>query len=392
MHLLPEKQLIRFGAHSLFDEEEPGSATTRLDHENGIKPENHDDEGKNVKVIAASTVSGQGSSTCIERSRIGIGIAGWNITSISKSPIASDIESEALSTKLQDLACRRDSSLNVFNISLDGEEPTEEISVGIGRSKRLLLHPPEILFVKAYLKLEFGRSESDEKRYEIKFSPKDAIFSWAIAHQYLKSKNTSNNIEESKKSDRLISLLQTVDAKIWSEKAQYVAPKQVAEELQFDWTFSTPYLGSNTSTLVWEENKESGIEKHMRMLLDRSEPILMYEDVRLFEDDLHDNGHVQLTVKIRVMPKCFYVLMRFFLRVDHVLVRCRDVRFFHIFGKEAIYRDVVWREIRWKNMKAHNLPSEITAWRVNMCNDKLENIPKVPLPHGLCKFSSSRIK
>jgi type 2A phosphatase activator TIP41 len=61
-----------------------------------------------------------------------------------------------------------------------------------------------------------------------------------------------------------------------------------------------------------------------------------YADIPLFEDELHDNGTSALSVKIRVMPTFWLVLLRFFLRVDGVLIRLRDTRVFHKFGTDHI--------------------------------------------------------
>lgn len=55
--------------------------------------------------------------------------------------------------------------------------------------------------------------------------------------------------------------------------------------------------------------------------LKEKEKILFYQELMLYEDELHDNGIAQCTVKIRVMPTSFFVLLRFFLRVDNVMVR-----------------------------------------------------------------------
>lgn len=38
-------------------------------------------------------------------------------------------------------------------------------------------------------------------------------------------------------------------------------------------------------------------------MLQSRDPILFYDDVTLFEDELHDHGAVQLNVKVRVMPR-----------------------------------------------------------------------------------------
>jgi type 2A phosphatase activator TIP41 len=40
-----------------------------------------------------------------------------------------------------------------------------------------------------------------------------------------------------------------------------------------------------------------------RQMLQSRDPILFYDDITLYEDELHDHGAVQLNVKARVMPK-----------------------------------------------------------------------------------------
>jgi type 2A phosphatase activator TIP41 len=60
--------------------------------------------------------------------------------------------------------------------------------------------------------------------------------------------------------------------------------------------------------------------------MDQSAPILYFNDVRLYEDDLHDVGDTLASCKVRVMPSCLYVLYRNFVRVDGVMLRARDTR------------------------------------------------------------------
>lgn len=44
-------------------------------------------------------------------------------------------------------------------------------------------------------------------------------------------------------------------------------------------------------------------------------------------------------VRFRVMGDCFYILLRFYLRVDGVQVRIMDTRVFHEFGQDYIHRE-----------------------------------------------------
>ena len=59
------------------------------------------------------------------------------------------------------------------------------------------------------------------------------------------------------------------------------------------------------------------------------EQIKFFEEVLLFEDELHDHGVSSLSVKIRVMPSSFFLLWWFFLRIDGVLIRMNDTRLYH---------------------------------------------------------------
>jgi type 2A phosphatase activator TIP41 len=63
--------------------------------------------------------------------------------------------------------------------------------------------------------------------------------------------------------------------------------------------------------------------------LKEQERIYFYDDVILFEDELADNGTAMLSVKIRVMTSGFFILLRFFLRVDSVIIRMNDTRIYH---------------------------------------------------------------
>ena len=48
-----------------------------------------------------------------------------------------------------------------------------------------------------------------------------------------------------------------------------------------------------------------------RELLMRREPILFYDELDLYESELDDHGMCTLSIKLRVMPSCFYILMRY---------------------------------------------------------------------------------
>lgn len=63
-------------------------------------------------------------------------------------------------------------------------------------------------------------------------------------------------------------------------------------------------------------------------LLGEDNPILHYGEVVLFEDELGDKGFSRVNVRFRVMADCFFILLRSYTRVDHVMVRILDTRIF----------------------------------------------------------------
>jgi type 2A phosphatase activator TIP41 len=62
----------------------------------------------------------------------------------------------------------------------------------------------------------------------------------------------------------------------------------------FDWTFSTTYNGTITGPITIEPTKERIDMEKLKI----KERILYYQDLTLFEDELHDNGIAVCTVKI----------------------------------------------------------------------------------------------
>lgn len=100
----------------------------------------------------------------------------------------------------------------------------------------------------------------------------------------------------------------------------------------FDWTYTTSYNGDETSTtqsLKADKNALIPLDK-----LKRPDPILFFDDVTLYEDELGDNGIVLLNVKIRVMSERLLLLCRLYLRVDNVIFRVRDTRVFVEFNDD----------------------------------------------------------
>eukprot|EP00258_Populus_trichocarpa_P047958 XP_024463977.1 TIP41-like protein isoform X2 [Populus trichocarpa] len=124
--------------------------------------------------------------------------------------------------------------------------------------------------------------------------------------------------------------------------------------LDYDYTFTTPYCGSETMELDIEKKDSGGIleascipcwedceEQIDVAALASKEPILFYDEVVLYEDELADNGVSLLTVKV--------------LRVDGVLMRLRDTRMHCAFSESAnpiVLRESCWREATFEALAA----------------------------------------
>lgn len=148
--------------------------------------------------------------------------------------------------------------------------------------------------------------------------------------------------------------------------------------LDYDYTFTTPYCGSDAvvlnsdtmqtsldgcSSFCWEDTDD----RIDLVALSAKEPILFYDEVILYEDELADNGISFLTVRVRVMPTGWFLLLRFWLRVDGVLMRLRDTRVYCSFGnneeaKPVVLRERCWREATFASLSAKGYPSDSAAY------------------------------
>lgn len=114
----------------------------------------------------------------------------------------------------------------------------------------------------------------------------------------------------------------------------------------FDWSYSTDYKGTTraeNSDSSWQFTDNSSTPIRLD-LLSRPDPILFYDDVILYEDELADNGIAMFSCKIRVMPERLLLLARFFLRLDGVIVRLRDTRVYIELGSKLVVRQYTAKE------------------------------------------------
>lgn len=113
----------------------------------------------------------------------------------------------------------------------------------------------------------------------------------------------------------------------------------------FDWSYSTDYKGTLHLSSPEFESSTSSIPLD---LLKQRDPIVFFDDVILYEDEMADNGITTLSCKIRVMPDRLLLLCRFFMRLDNVLVRIRDTRVFVEFKTGEVIREHVEMEEKYE--------------------------------------------
>lgn len=124
----------------------------------------------------------------------------------------------------------------------------------------------------------------------------------------------------------------------------------------FDWSYSTDYKGTSRSSGPAFEPTTTPIPLE---LLKRPDPILFFDEVMLYEDEMADNGITMYSCKIRVMPKRLLLLCRFFMRLDGVLLRIRDTRVYVDFGTGEIIREYVAQEEKYEIVREVGLFHEL---------------------------------
>ncbi|KAF7651231.1 hypothetical protein LDENG_00113810 [Lucifuga dentata] len=193
-----------------------------------------------------------------------------------------------------------------------------------------------------------------------------------------------NAIDALKRVNNMEDAVKVACAQEWQESR--VDSEHSTEVLRpYDWTYTTDYRGTLIGPTAQIQVSQTSERIDMEKLKAR-EQIVFFEEVLLFEDELHDHGVSMISVKIRVMPTSFFLLLRFFLRVDGVLIRINDTRLYHEAGKNYMLREFSTRESKiaeLKNVPAafYTDPNEIAqhlTLRLTEC-DKLE-LPVTPPP------------
>ncbi|CBF70793.1 protein jipA [Aspergillus nidulans FGSC A4] len=183
-------------------------------------------------------------------------------------------------------------------------------------AKKLGIAPPEMIFGDNFVSIEHEKS------------------GWSIHFNALDALDRVDKTGES--------MLEVAHSKEW-QKSRETTHEGIKDVIKpFDWSYSTDYKGTVLSIQgpdFEETSKPIPIE-----LLKRPDPILFFDEVILYEDELADNGITMLSCKIRVMQDRLLLLSRFFLRLDNVLFRLRDTRVYVDFEKSEVIREYQSKE------------------------------------------------
>jgi type 2A phosphatase activator TIP41 len=297
-----------------------------------------------------------------ENHLVGISLKGWDIGT-SQGPIGDESWFSQATEELEQSA--------QYTLQVTAQH----------QHRRMVL--PEMVFPSAHIALE-----RPQGGLFLSWDAMDALREWASAHQAIPLNN-------SEVSYRGVSVLQSSDAKLWKSKRDAPSMSKSAEAVfHYDWTYSTPFSGKvygNAGSSGWKKLEKSAMP--MELLTDQSVPILLFDEVILLEDDLHDNGEVKLSVKLRVMPTCAFILSKLFLRVDGVLLRVRECRMLVDFGRHKLFRDITWRECKWEDLATHDLPTDLKAWAPEGNKETpaflylLSKLPQTNLPNNLDAYA-----
>lgn len=142
-------------------------------------------------------------------------------------------------------------------------------------------------------------------------------------------------------------MLQVAYSEEWKRDRQHhhQGIKEVVKP--FDWSYSTDYRGTTHKASSTENDWQATDDSKTPIrtdLLSRQDPILFFDEVMLYEDELADNGIALLSIKIRVMADRLLLLCRFFLRLDGVIIRLRDTRVYIEHSTNTVIRQYTAKE------------------------------------------------
>ncbi|KCV71431.1 hypothetical protein H696_02379 [Fonticula alba] len=252
--------------------------------------------------------------------------------------------------------------------------------------------------VPNHLALEAAKTHADGANYE-EVEKVAYASQWASAREALFQGNTTSETAESTPEDVSPALV-AEDPAAQSASVSATTPgtttdpgapgSWLTEVPQHDWTYASRYRGTLVlpgpfaermrpvpSTLAeaatacladpcWSSSSRasSPFATEARELdvarLSRPDPLLFHTGpqwLHLYDDELHDNGHVRFGIRARAMPDGLFILARCAVRIDGVRARVFDTRIHMATDDPArgVLRETVIREASWSALFDDNL-------------------------------------
>ncbi|CAK4079655.1 unnamed protein product [Aphanomyces euteiches] len=140
--------------------------------------------------------------------------------------------------------------------------------------------------------------------------------------------------------------------------------------ISYDWTYTSDYKGTlarvNGDGVANVEKNTVHVEATQERIdyekLKVREEILWMDEVNLYEDELHDHGVSVFSIRMRVMPSGFYVLARYWMRLDNVVVRLNETRIHHLFGQDHFLREFTAKETTFEQLFAQGQPTHMSHY------------------------------
>lgn len=144
-------------------------------------------------------------------------------------------------------------------------------------------------------------------------------------------------------------------------------------DAKVDWAWRNNFFGINGQRCSLMPLEPAMPEINWELLKDTALPIIFSHSFDMMEDDLHDNGIVKSSVRIRAMPTAFFILFRHFICIGGYKVWMRDVRIFHeynekrsggephiVFCEEVRILDIDLKE-KWHGLNPEEYASKATV-------------------------------
>ncbi|EGR33576.1 tip41-like family protein, putative [Ichthyophthirius multifiliis] len=266
----------------------------------------------------------------------------------------------------------------LFQFQKGGIAPSDELDM---LQDNLLLNAiPDVVYNENYAKIL-----NPENDFCLEILPKDSLLLSNFKFRINAYLDLTKNLQKYEEVNNITIFPKEVKVKYSEEWQQKNSNKQTNVEIKTiqqisDVFFSTPYKGTIKKYSILSDIQKNhsylkdllsvsyqfNIQKEQLQFpyaektndeiplenLTEKNQIKWANMINLWEDELGDTGYTSSEFRFRVMGDCFFGLLRHYLRVDDVIIRIYDTRYYHDFTWNYILREFQVREDTYKNIKS----------------------------------------